>query len=198
MALLGALVPAVEPAWGAPGGSEAASSAAAPPPSGPSLESVSSKDPRALFLNAQKLGVDIDRVARLLSQKLREARQARDVVREVCLDDKLNQADAAAQIVTERLGSMKAALAAKDRAAIARDFVMIAALARNTRELAQSADQCIGEETPSPLRDAPPLQVTFDPEIPTQETTGSAVAGAPLVLPPTAAIVPPAPVSRVM
>lgn len=159
---------------------------------------VSEEDAEALLAKARQMQVGISQVADALSNSLREARQNKDVVREVCLDDKLNQADVAAETAQDRVSSMVAAIAVGDLATVRRDFVVISALSEGVQELAASGDRCLGEEQSAQLADGNPLQVTIDPAIPTQETTGGAVPPPSIVLPPTATIQPPLPMSRVM
>lgn len=159
---------------------------------------VGDADAEELLVRARQMQVGIARVADTLSNALREARQNKDVVREVCLDDKLNQADVAAETAQDRVTSMVAAIAVGDVATVKRDFVVLSALNDGAQDLAASGDRCLGEEQSSNLGEAKPLQVTIDPAIPTQETTGPALPPPSFVLPPTATIQPPLPTSRVM
>jgi hypothetical protein len=155
-------------------------------------------DAEALLAQARQMQVSIAQVAEGLSAGLREARQNKDVVREVCLDDKLNQADVASETAQDRVTSMVAAIAAGDLATVERDFVVISALSESAQELGSGGDLCLGEEQSTPLADGNPLEVTFDPRIPNQETTGGALEVPPFVLPPTVTIQPQLAASRVM
>jgi hypothetical protein len=159
---------------------------------------VGDADAEELLARARQMQIGIAQVADSLSNALREARQNKDVVREVCLDDKLNQADVAAETAQDRVSSMVAAIAVGDVATVKRDFVVISALSDGAQDLAASGDRCLGEEQASNLGEPKPLQVTIDPAIPTQETTGPALPPPSFVLPPTATIQPPLPTSRVM
>jgi hypothetical protein len=159
---------------------------------------VGDADAEELLARARQMQIGIAQVADSLSNALREARQNKDVVREVCLDDKLNQADVAAETAQDRVSSMVAAIAVGDVATVKRDFVVLSALSDGAQDLAASGDRCLGEEQASNLGDPKPLQVTIDPAIPTQETTGPALPPPSFVLPPTATIQPPLPTSRVM
>lgn len=159
---------------------------------------VGDADAEELLARARQMQIGIAQVADSLSNALREARQNKDVVREVCLDDKLNQADVAAETAQDRVSSMVAAIAVGDVATLKRDFVVLSALSDGAQDLAASGDRCLGEEQASNLGEPKPLQVTIDPAIPTQETTGPALPPPSFVLPPTATIQPPLPTSRVM
>jgi hypothetical protein len=155
-------------------------------------------DAEAMLARARQLQVRIAQVADNLSAGLREARQNKDVVREVCLDDKLNQADVASETAQDRVSSMVAAIAAGDLATVQRDFVVVSALDESAQSLAAGGDRCLGEEQTLPKVLGQPLEVTFDPDIPIQETTGGALERPPFVLPPTVTIQPQLAVSRVM
>lgn len=161
-------------------------------------ESGREEDAEELLAKARQMQIGIAQVADTLSNSLRQARQNKDVVREVCLDDKLNQADVAAETAQDRVSSMVAAIAVGDLGTVKRDFVVLSALSEGARELAASGDRCLGEEQSAALAEGKPLEVTIDPAIPTQETTGPALPPPSIALPPTATIQPPLPTSRVM
>jgi len=192
---LGLTVHAAEPAAGetSPGDEALAANEGAP-----ASTADSEGDAEELLAKARQMQIGIAQVADTLSNSLREARQNKDVVREVCLDDKLNQADVAAETAQDRVASMAAAIAVGDLATVKRDFVVLSALSEGAQELAASGDRCLGEEQAANLGEAQPLQVIIDPAIPTQETTGPALPPPSFVLPPTATIQPPLPTSRVM
>jgi hypothetical protein len=156
------------------------------------------KDAETMLADARKMQVRIAQIADGLSEALREARANKDVVREVCLDDKLNQADVAAETAQDRVASMVAATSAGDLATVQRDFVVISALDESAQELSANGARCLGEEQSQPLADGNPLEVTVDPLIPTQETTGGALELPPYVLPMTVMIQPQLATSRVM
>lgn len=157
-----------------------------------------SGDAETLLADARKMQVSIAQVADHLSESLREARANKDVVREVCLDDKLNQADVAAETAQDRVASMVAATAVGDLATVQRDFVVVSALHESAQELSESGGRCMGEEQAQPMADGVPLQVTIDPLIPTQDTTGGAQELPPYLVPMTVMVQPAAPTSRVM
>jgi hypothetical protein len=187
---LGLSVQAAQPASG--GASPASSDAAA------GEAAVTADDAETLLLKARQMQVSIAQVADGLSESLREARENKDVVREVCLDDKLNQADVAAETAQDRVSSMVAATAAGDLATVQRDFVVVSALSESADELRATGDRCLGEEQSKPMADGKPLELTIDPLIPTQETTGGAFDLPPFLLPPSVMIQPQLATSRVM
>lgn|GEM_PF-454150 len=189
---LGLTVQAAEPA------PDAAKAAAVPEEASREEQAEQPMDAEAMLARARQLQVSIAQVADNLSAGLREARQNKDVVREVCLDDKLNQADVASETAQDRVSSMVAAIATGDLATVQRDFVVVSALSDSAQSLAAGGDRCLGEEQSLPKVLGQPLEVTFDPGIPTQETTGGALEIPPFVLPPTVTIQPQLPVSRVM
>ncbi len=118
---------------------------------------------------AQALQERIVEQARTISHMLRAARQAEDVVRRLCLDDKLNQIDIASQNATDSLEAMKAAAKVGEDIQARRDYFVVRSLAETAEAVAEEANQCIGGGA-EPIKGAS-LNVTMDPEIPSGETT---------------------------
>jgi hypothetical protein len=105
-----------------------------------------------------------DNIARML----REARKKKDVVKMLCLDDKLNQMNVAARSATDRVASIEAAVKSGNAERARHDDAVLDALSARATELTAEANQCIGEETG--VVGGSTLEVTVDPDIPKEDT----------------------------
>lgn len=150
-----------------------------------------------MLQEAEKVQAKIEGLAGEVTQMLREARNASDVVQQMCLDDKLNQIDVAGQSTESNVNSMRAAAEAGDVTEVQRAFSVVQALAESTASLSGEANQCIGEQ--KKFVGGASLNVTVDPAIPRGDTTGGGLAVPPTAVPNTVEIQePPLPVSPVM
>lgn len=95
--------------------------------------------------------------------QLRSARESRDVVKALCLDDKLNQMDVARRSATDRVAGLEVAVQAADAERVRHEHAVILALRERADALMQEADQCIGEEIAA--MGSTRLEVTVDPDI---------------------------------
>jgi hypothetical protein len=87
----------------------------------------------------------IDRVALAAAsvrEKLMVARRERDVVKTLCLSDKLTQLDVALRSLRER---REALLAAADQERAAHDFTIMGVLRQRADHVLAEANQCIGQ-----------------------------------------------------
>lgn len=110
----------------------------------------------------QYLG-EIERSATTVRRQLEAARQARDVVKVLCLDDKLNQLDVAIRSFKERQGSLKTAVERKDADRSRHEFAVLGVLRDRGRSLNAEANQCVGEEAGF-IGDSD-VKLTIDPNI---------------------------------
>ncbi len=95
---------------------------------------------------------------------LAESRQARDVVKVLCLNDKLNQIDVAIRSARDRVPNLETAASRKDADQARHEFTVIQVLRDRVRSLVAEANQCIGEETGF-IGDTQ-ITVDIDPTIP--------------------------------
>jgi hypothetical protein len=84
--------------------------------------------------------------AKTVKHQLGQARQQRDVVKSLCLNDKASQADAQANSATGRLAALQAAVQANDGDNAAHQFAIITAQGQNTAQVTSDANQCIGTD----------------------------------------------------
>ncbi len=81
-----------------------------------------------------------------IRRQLEEARAQRDVVKTLCLNDKLSQADVAIRSAKDRLSSLQLAAGRKDAELSNHEFTILTVLRGRGEQLTKEANQCIGEE----------------------------------------------------
>jgi hypothetical protein len=118
-----------------------------------------------------------------IRRQLEQAREARDVVKVLCLNDKLNQVDVAVRSARDRVTSLNGAVERNDSERSKHEFTVIQVLRDRVRALSQEASQCIGEETG--FIDEPKVSVEIDPAIPKDDPTVFTDAPVIIVVPPT-------------
>lgn len=119
---------------------------------------------------ARAILADAERSTQAATQALRGARKENDLVKSLCLDDKLAQLEVARATVEERVQSLEGAIQANNAEGIDHDYSVVSALGDRVGALANEAGQCIGEDRTS-QGSGSSLQVTFDPAIPTSDTS---------------------------
>lgn len=117
-------------------------------------------------------------------RQLETARAQRDVVKTLCLNDKLNQIDVAIRSARERKEALQAAAQRADADLANHEFTILSVLRQRTDQLTAEANQCIGQEAgfvgesavnatidpgiaPDPGAFVPPSPVVEDPPVPT-------------------------------
>jgi hypothetical protein len=118
-----------------------------------------------------------------IRRQLEQAREARDVVKVLCLNDKLNQVDVAVRSARDRVTSLNGAVERNDGERSKHEFTVIQVLRDRVRALSQEASQCIGEETG--FIDEPKVSVEIDPAIPKEDPTVFTDTPVIIVVPPT-------------
>jgi hypothetical protein len=126
--------------------------------------------PSQMLAEAKTILANAERTTQVMGTALREARRTRDVVKALCLDDKLSQLEVAKLSVAERVASLEGAISTSDSSAIDHDFSVVRALGARITALAGEANLCIGAEKAA-VGEGPTLNVTFSPEIPKQDTS---------------------------
>lgn len=84
--------------------------------------------------------------ATAIRRQLEQARREKDVVKVLCLDDKLSQADVAVRSGEERRGALENAAAKNDTEAAAHESTVMGVLSQRSAQVSAEANQCIGEE----------------------------------------------------
>jgi hypothetical protein len=101
-------------------------------------------------------------------KQLEEARRQRDVVKTLCLNDKLSQIDVAIRSARDRKTQLQAAVARNDSELSNHEFTILTVLRQRSEQLVAEANQCIGEE--SAFVGDTKTTVSIDPQIPPDET----------------------------
>jgi hypothetical protein len=96
---------------------------------------------------------------------LEQARAARDVVKALCLNDKLNQIDVAVRSSKDRAMTLDSAVKGKDKDRARHEFMILQVLQDRVQQLVREANQCIGEELG--FVGESQVSVQIDPSIPT-------------------------------
>ena len=96
--------------------------------------------------------------------KLTAARQERDVVKVLCLNDKLNQMDVAANSAKDRMSALRQAVQNNNADRARHEYTVLDVLADRVKTLQSEAGQCVGEETG--FAGESELDVTIDPNLP--------------------------------
>jgi hypothetical protein len=78
---------------------------------------------------------------------LEQARAQRDVVKTLCLNDKLNQIDVAGRSAQERQAALEQAAGRNDADLSNHEFMILTVLKQRVEQLGFEANQCVGAET---------------------------------------------------
>jgi hypothetical protein len=113
------------------------------------------------YLQAMELG------ATTVRRQLEKAREARDVVKSLCLNDKLTQINVALRSASERHGVLKLAVERDDVERARHEFTVLEVLRDRLRTLVTEANQCIGEE--AGFVGESRVTVEVDPGLPEEE-----------------------------
>lgn len=148
--------------------SEAPTAESAPAVPAPATAQLSTAE---MLVKARSVLATLDASSQNVSRMLREARAKKDVVKALCLDDKLSQIDVAKRSAADRVQSLEGAASAGNTERAQHDFAVIGALEERANALASEANQCIGEE--KGFLGGSSLQVTVDPTIPQSDTSAS-------------------------
>lgn len=82
-----------------------------------------------------------------IRKMLEQARKERDVVKTLCLDDKLSQMDVAIRAARERRGGLEAAVKTKDSELSSHEFTILTVLRQRGDQLMAEANTCVGEDS---------------------------------------------------
>ena len=126
-----------------------------------------------------------------VQRKLQQARQQRDVVKVLCLNDKLNQIDVTTRSLQERFKTLQSATAAYNQAQangdpeLARhEFTIISVMNQRIQQLLYESNQCIGAE--ASFLGATAVFTSVDPNMPGGDVTGfGPIGGVDIPAPPT-------------
>jgi len=125
--------------------------------------------PQDQLLESDRILTRMEQAAGAIRRQLEEARKQRDVVKTLCLNDKLSQIDVAIRSARDRKQSLQAAAQRNDSELSNHEFTILTVLRQRSEQLTAEANQCIGEEAAF-LGDTK-VSTTVDPSLPQTDDT---------------------------
>ncbi|MEI9939704.1 MAG: hypothetical protein WDO69_20990 [Pseudomonadota bacterium] len=120
--------------------------------------------PAQMLQRARSFKPMMDNDAAAVQRQASDAKQKHDVVKTLCLSDKLSQIHVAVTTATGRVDTLEAAVAHNDADRAKHEFTIVQVLKDRSSSLVSEANQCIGEETGF-IGEAT-VTVSIDPSIP--------------------------------
>jgi hypothetical protein len=102
--------------------------------------------PQEAAAQAATLLARLDQAASTVRHQLDSARQQRDIVKSLCLSDKLSQIDAAARSCRDRNSALQAAVQRNDVELSNHEFTIMSVLGQRGNQLIAESNQCIGQD----------------------------------------------------
>lgn len=115
-------------------------------------------------------------------KQLEEARRQRDVVKTLCLNDKLSQIDVAIRSARDRRQQLQSAVTRNDTELANHEFTILTVLRQRSEQLVAEGNQCIGEE--AAFVGDTRVTTTIDPAIPQDDTPYPTTDPVQVILPP--------------
>ena len=100
--------------------------------------------PQEQLAQADAIVTRMDHARATVRQELEKARTMRDVVKTLCLNDKMNQLDVAVRSARERRDALGAAALRNDGDLSSHEFTILSVLRQRGDQLSAEANQCIG------------------------------------------------------
>jgi hypothetical protein len=130
--------------------------------------------PREELAQADSMITRMDQASSTVRHQLEAARAARDVVKTLCLNDKLSQVDVATRSARDRQTALQAAVQRNDAELAGHEFTVLTVLRQRAEQLSAEANQCIGEEVA--FVGQTQVITSIDPDIPGFDTAPFAPA----------------------
>ena len=115
-------------------------------------------------------------------RQLESARAQRDVVKTLCLNDKLSQIDTASRTAADRTAALRSSVNRNDAEAANHEYSVLAVLAQRSEQLGSEASQCVGEE--SAFVGDTAVKTTIDPTVAPDDATYPGFPVSPTPMPP--------------
>ena len=138
--------------------------------------------PQQMAAAAKALLPTMDKSAVVIRRELTIAREQKDVVKSLCLNDKLNQVDLAIRTASDRVGGLDAAAAANDAERARHQYTVVLVLNERVNTLVSEANQCIGEETGFVGESAVTVEVEGVPNVDPSEAPNTPLVSQPPVV----------------
>ena len=141
------------------------------PPSAVSVDSQQDVNltPAQMLQRARSFKPIMENDAAAVQRQASDAKAKRDVVKTLCLSDKLSQIHVAVTTASGRIDALEAAVTHNDADRAKHEFTIVQVLKDRSSALVSESNQCIGEETGF-IGEAT-VTVTIDPNIPDTDTT---------------------------
>ena len=122
---------------------------AAPPPAAKDISGGAdvSLTPKQMLERVRTTVPAMERLRGVVTEQLAEAKKKKDVVKALCLDDKVKQMKLATDTAKDRVIDLQASAAQNDPDRSRHEFTVIQVLRERVQTLVAEAQQCIGEET---------------------------------------------------
>lgn len=138
------------------------------PPGASSEQSSATLSPQERAARGKAFVGTIERSSQSVLRQLQTARNDRDVVRVLCLSDKLNQVDVASRSAQDRYVALKTAAERGDADRARHEYTVLEVLNDRVRVLVNESNQCVGEETG--FVGEAEVSVSIDPNLPEPDT----------------------------
>jgi hypothetical protein len=102
--------------------------------------------PKEAAAQAANILARLDQAASGVRHRLDAARQQRDIVKSLCLNDKLSQIDAAARSCRDRNTALQAAVQRNDVELSSHEFTIMSVLGQRGNQLIAESNQCLGQD----------------------------------------------------
>ncbi len=123
---------------------------AAPSPPSPDgqvgFQRNASLSPQEMITEATGAITRMQNASATVGRQLGQARASRDVVKTLCLNDKLSQIDVTTRSAQDRFAALQAAVARGDVEGAHHHFSILTAHRQHAEQVTSEANQCIGEE----------------------------------------------------
>ena len=139
---------------------------ATPPPAAINVNSQQDVNlsPAQMLQRAHALKPMMDNDALAVQRQATDAKQKHDVVKSLCLSDKLSQIHVAVTTASGRIDTLESAASHNDADRAKHEFTIVQVLKDRSAALVAEANQCIGEETG--FIGESQVTVTVSPELP--------------------------------
>jgi len=125
--------------------------------------------PAQMLQKARAFKPTMDNDAAAVQRQATEAKQKHDVVKALCLSDKLSQIHVAVSTAAGRIETLEGAVSHNDADSAKHEFTIVQVLKDRSAALVAEANQCIGEETG--FIGESTVTVSIDPSIPDTDTS---------------------------
>jgi len=104
-------------------------------------------NPKDMLDKVRGMVPEMDKLRAVVGEQLAEAKRKKDVVKALCLDDKVKQMKLATDTAKDRVVDLTSAVSQNDPDRSRHEFTVIQVLRERVQTLVAEAQQCIGEET---------------------------------------------------